>query len=329
MPPSHKRKSGAEPIGKTGKRVNKLCSKEAVAHPVVTAPVVSGAGLTVLLTLSRFRHPLAPSEIIRHSGLPRRTVFRWLSKLLRLGYVERIGKPRSVGVVYALTSEGRHALTSARSGTLFTGQARTKLRMQNLQNGGSASEHTCKTCKTENYTGGLLRGHVRLSGPRARAEPERLVRRLREILRELQGIARELEGLGFVLRLPLVPTLDGSPHGRLEAALRGSYPPVRDHLRSLGVGMPQKRVKSIVFYASKGVVHCDMPVSPDVLSAVDGVENVLLLEAHRGWLAVAVGTAKLTALGYPRELIALAALSIIGYFVAGLDGFLAQNPQNA
>jgi hypothetical protein len=177
--------------------------------------------------------------------------------------------------------------------------------------------------------GASLSGRAKLSGPRARAEAEGLVRRLREILRELQGIARELEGLGLVLRLPLVPVLDGSPHGRLEAALRGSYPPVRDYLRSLGVGMPQKRVKSIVFYASKGVFHCDMPVSPEVLSAVDSVENVLLLEAHRGWLAVAVGTAKLTALGYPRELIALAALGIIGYLVEGLDGFLAQNLQNA
>ena len=344
MPPAHNRESGAEPKGEAVDQANKFCSKEAIAHPSVAAASPSGAGLIVLQTLALFRHPLAPREIAQRAQLPLRTVYYWLSKFLKLGYVERIGKPRSPGVLYALTREGRRALTRSRALMLqsYTGQARTKPRMQNLQNGSMQNQQNSGSCSNacspakpakpvENVkpSGASLSGRVRLSGLRARAEPERLVRRLREILRELRGIARELEGLGFVLRLPLVPTLDGSPHGRLEAALRGSYPPVRDYLRSLGVGMPQKRVKSIVFYASKGVVHCDMPISPDVLSAVDGVENVLLLEAHRGWLAVAVGTAKLTALGYPRELVALAALGIIGYFVAGLDGFLAQNPQNA
>jgi DNA-binding MarR family transcriptional regulator len=296
MPPAHKRKSGAEPIGKTNKRVNKRFAKEAVAHPSVTAPVVSGAGLAVLLTLSRFRHPLAPSEIVQHSGLARRTVFRWLSKLLRLGYVERIGKPRSPGVLYALTGEGRRALTSARSGTVFTGQARTKPRLQNLQNSNSSPERACKTCKTVKVSASALSGHVKLS---EEAGPARLV-------------------------LPLTVTLDGSARGRLELAMRASYAPVRGYLGSLGVNMPRKRVKSVVCYASNGKIHFDMPVSPDVLSAVDHLENAVLLSLSRVWLVVVAGVAVLTAAGVPPERVCAALCGVLGYFASH-----QQNLQNA
>ena len=279
--------SGAGPNGRGAEHSDKLCAREAFGHPAAPA-AVTGAGVVVLQTLARFRHPLAPGEIVSKSGLPRSTVYYWLSKLVRLGYVERVGKPRSVGVVYALTREGRRALVAARSAALgrvghrFTGQARLKRR-----------------------AGGRREGVARVLG-------------------RLRGVLRELRGLGLVLPLPLVPVLDGGVAGRLEAGTRSPYAPVRDYLRGLGVGMPRRRVKSVVCYAAGGWSHCDMPISPDVLSAVDSPENVLLLESCRLWHGGAVISAVLGALGYPPELVMLVfgAAAAGGHFVGGLDSYL-------
>lgn len=258
--PRHKRNSGAGPSGKVTKQVNKPSVKEAVAHSVAVAHPVTGAGLVVLQTLGRFRHPLAPKEIAQRSGLPRRTVHYWLSKFLKCGYVERIGKPRSPGVLYALTREGRRALTSSRFSccTVFTGQACTKPRMQNLQNSGSSHAKPAK------------------------------------------------------LSLPLTVTLDGSAHGRLEVGVRAPYGPVRDYLRALGVRMPRKRVRSVVYYAKKGRVHCDMPVSPEALSIEN--ENALLLMLNRVWLSLVTAAAVLSAVGVPRELVVATVAGVEGYF---------------
>jgi len=84
--------------------------------------------------------------------------------------------------------------------------------------------------------------------------------------------------------------------------------------------MPRKRVKSVVCYASNGVVHFDMPVSPDILSAVDHLENAVLLALNRVWLVVVVGMAVLRAAGCPKEkLVAV---------VEGIDGYFASHLQN-
>ena len=253
--------SGAGPNGRGAEHTDKLCAREAFGHPAAPA-AVTGAGVVVLQTLARFRHPLAPGEIVSKSGLPRSTVYYWLSKLVRLGYVERVGKPRSAGVVYALTREGRRALVAARSAALgrvghrFTGQARAKPRSR--------------------------------SGGGSRVEP---------------------------VALPLGVVLDGSAGGRLEVGVRAPYPLVRGFLRGLGVRMPRRRVKSVVYYASRGRVHCDMPVSPGVLSAVDDLENALLLLLQRVWLSLVVAAAVLTAVGVPREVVVAAAAGVQGRLV--------------
>ena len=246
--------SGAGPRGRGTEHTDKLCAGEVVAHPAALTP----AGLAVLQVLARLRHPLSPKEIAQRSGLPRRTVHYWLSKFLRLGYVERIGRARSPGVVYALTREGRRALTSARFSccTVPAGQARAKPRSR--------------------------------SGGGSRVEP---------------------------VALPLGVVLDGSAGGRLEVGVRAPYPLVRGYLRGLGVRMPRRRVKSVVYYASGGRVHCDMPVSPGVLSAVDDLENALLLLLQRVWLSLVVAAAVLTAVGVPREVVVAAVAGVQGRLV--------------
>jgi hypothetical protein len=81
--------------------------------------------------------------------------------------------------------------------------------------------------------------------------------------------------------------------------------------------MPRKRVKSVVYYAAKGRVHCDMPVSPDVLS-VECPENALLLTLNRVWLSLVSAAAVLSAVGVPRELVVAAVAGVEGYFVGQL-----------
>jgi hypothetical protein len=120
------------------------------------------------------------------------------------------------------------------------------------------------------------------------------------------------------LSLPLTVTLDGSAHGRLEVGVRAPYGPVRDYLRALGVNMPRKRVRSVVYYAKKGRVHCDMPVSPEALSSVDYLENALLLTLNRVWLSLVSAAAVLSAVGVPRELVVATVAGVEGYFVGQL-----------
>jgi DNA-binding transcriptional ArsR family regulator len=61
--------------------------------------------------VASFRHGASPQDIVVRSGLPRRTVYYWLSKFVRDGYVERVGRPRSPGVFYRVTRRGLQYLS--------------------------------------------------------------------------------------------------------------------------------------------------------------------------------------------------------------------------
>ena len=99
----------------------KSCSRLNVAKSVV-APLPPSKGYiprTAIRILSTFEprsslsFALSSREIAERTGIPRRTVNYWLRKLVAMGYVARVGKPRSPSTVYTLTYEGVRALTSS------------------------------------------------------------------------------------------------------------------------------------------------------------------------------------------------------------------------
>jgi DNA-binding transcriptional ArsR family regulator len=75
-----------------------------VAHPSFSP--ITEAGKRVLHAVAGARNGIAPQDVVLRSGLPRRTVYYWLGKFVRDGYVERVGKARSPGVFYRVTRKG-------------------------------------------------------------------------------------------------------------------------------------------------------------------------------------------------------------------------------
>ena len=112
--------------------VDKLNAPSDVAHPATTPAFTPATetGRTVLRIVASFRHGASPQDIVVRSGLPRRTVYYWLSKFVRDGYVERVGKPRAPGVFYRVTRRGLLYLSwlGFRCCTPGSGKARARRR---------------------------------------------------------------------------------------------------------------------------------------------------------------------------------------------------------
>jgi len=96
----------------------KICFVEARClhtHPI---PHSKASGyerrLRILRVLASSTMPLSVRDLVRRSRFPRRTLYYYLRQLLSLGLVERLGRPRSPSVVYAITSRGREYLEKGR-----------------------------------------------------------------------------------------------------------------------------------------------------------------------------------------------------------------------
>jgi DNA-binding HxlR family transcriptional regulator len=203
----------------------------------------------VLEVLAASRLPLGASELLERTGLRRRTLFWWLSRLEAGGCVERVGRKRAPGAVYSITPEGLRLLASYRSNfervqrqlrTAVSGAARALL-------GGGASG------------GGA-------PGASGGAPPVSFARERVALCVLRRGRWVPVAELGLVrvggLRLGRVPwwvVADGGG-GFREVGFRAPYRRLRRLFRLLGVELP-KRVKRVVVYAKGKEVHVDAATS--------------------------------------------------------------------
>ena len=211
-------------------------------------------GARVLEALASSRLPLGASELLARTGLRRRTLFWWLARLVDGGYVERIGRKRCPGTVYAITWEGYRLLASYRSSfervqehlrTAVSGAARAL-----WGGGGGVSSAASSSAGGGVSVSGGVSGGVVVAGERAALCVYRKGRWVPVV--EL-GLVR-VGGLRLG-RIPWWVVADGGG-GFREVGFRASWRRLRRLFRLLGVEMP-KRVKRVVVYAKGKEVHVD------------------------------------------------------------------------
>jgi len=273
--------------------------RQNLALPRSPPPRVHPTGARVLAVLASSSVPLSVGEIQSRSGLARRTVFYWLSKLLKLGFVQRIGKPRSPGVVYTVTVDGLRALAAYRTGFERVQSALRSMvagRRALLGAGGAATEQ------------GVSVDQVGVAGGGGGFGVGFVVRGERFAFCALRGgrwvplfvVSGLVAARGFRLPVAWWVVADGGP-GFREVGFRFSYRRLRSFLRGLGVEMP-RRVKRVVVYAKGKEVHVDAATRMRV-------DEVLTVGPYGAWkqflLAFAGAALALLAAGVDRRFLML------------------------
>jgi hypothetical protein len=290
----------------------------------------------VLEALASSRLPLGASEILERTGLRRRTLFWWLARLVEGGFVQRIGRKRCPGAVYSITWEGLRLLASYRSSfervqrqlrTTVSGAARA------LRGGGfwlgeggcgggatalrSAPSGAAAVSAAAAAAGvGVSAGGSPVSAPSAASRGNGGVARERAALCVYRGgrwvpvvelglvnasdLLSRLAAGGGRLRVPWWVVADGGS-GFREVGFRASYRRLRRLLRLLGVEMP-KRVKRVVVYAKGKEVHVDAATKVPL----DEIVAVGPYAARQQYLLAFAGSAlALLAAGFDRRFLQL------------------------
>jgi DNA-binding transcriptional ArsR family regulator len=274
-------------------RLFKPDAAETVAHPVVHPTAAR-----VLEALASSSLPLSVPEVCARSGVPRRTVYYWLRRLLERGLVARHGKPRSPGVCYSATPEGLRALQAHRSNLALSSLERVQPLFRTARKGRAE----------------LPASSALGSGPR---------RRVRFAVCAEVGPGRWVPVLvlGSAPRLPfLVPAravVDGdvSGPGKLEVGFRVPWGPIRRLLGLVGAGFSARsRLRAVTVYVREGVVHADFSFPRGVARLVAPEVELLgpPVLARRALALYLVALVAASAAGWGPELLAALALSVRG-----------------
>ena len=203
------------------------------------------------------RLPLSASELLERTGLRRRTLFWWLARLVEGGFVQRIGRKRCLGTVYAITWEGLRLLASYRSSfervqrrlrTEVSGGARAL-----LGDGGGGASAGARL--SGGSSGGVGGGVVRERAALCVYRKGRWVPVVELGLVNASGLLSLLAAGGGRLRVPWWAVADGGG-GFREVGFRAPWRRLRRLLRLLGAEVP-RRVKRVVVYAKGKELHVD------------------------------------------------------------------------
>jgi DNA-binding transcriptional ArsR family regulator len=269
----------------------------------------------VLETLASSRLPLGASELLERTGLRRRTLFWWLARLVEGGFVQRIGRKRCPGAVYAITWEGLRLLASYRSSfervqqqlrTAVSGAARALL--EGGGGGGASGGVGGGGASGVSSAAGGVSAASRAGGAAVVARERAALcvyRKGRWVpvvelgLVNVSGLLSRLAG-GGGLRVPWWVVADGGS-GFREVGFRVPYRRLRRLLRLLGVELP-RRVKRVTVYAKGKEVHVDAATK----MPLDEIVAVGPYGARQQYLVAFAGSAlALLAAGFDRRFLQL------------------------
>jgi DNA-binding transcriptional ArsR family regulator len=252
----------------------------------------------VLETLASSSLPLSVPEVCARSGVPRRTVYYWLRRLLERGLVARHGKPRSPGVCYSATPEGLRALWAHRSNLALSSLERVQPLFRTDRKG--------RAVLTASRGGGGGVGG----------------RRVAVCVEGRRGFWVPVFFLGSVSKVPpfLVPVFpvvegDLSGSGKVEVGFRIPWRPLRRLLGLVGAGFSARsRLKAATVYVREGVVHADFSFPRGVARLVAPEVELLgpPVLARRALALYLVALVVASAAGWSPELLAALALSVRG-----------------
>jgi DNA-binding MarR family transcriptional regulator len=291
----------------------------------------------ILEVLASSNVPLGVSELLERTGLNRRTMFWWLARLVDKGYVQRIGRKRCPGTVYAITWEGLRLLAFYRSNfervkkhlqTTVAGRSRLLLGDGggSFRFGGGDGDNVVSDAAVGvgvDAAGGVSSSGVAavssvagfgVGGGNGGVVWERaalcVYRRGRWVpvvglgLVNASGLVSQLAagggGGGRVGRVPWWVVADGG-RGFREVGFRASYRRLRRLFRLLGVELP-KRVKRVTVYAKGKEVHVDAAT----LMPLDEIVTVGSYGARKQYLLAFAGAAlALLAAGFDKRFLQL------------------------
>jgi DNA-binding MarR family transcriptional regulator len=285
----------------------------------------------ILEVLASSNVPLGVSELLERTGLNRRTMFWWLARLVDKGYVQRIGRKRCPGTVYAITWEGLRLLAFYRSNfervkkhlqTTVAGRSRLLLGDggDSFRFGGGDGESmfvvsdaavgvgvdAAGVAASSTVSSGVGGGNGGVVWERAALCVYRKGRWVPVVglgLVNASGLVSQLAGGGGGGRVGRVPwwvVADGG-RGFREVGFRASYRRLRRLFRLLGVELP-KRVKRVTVYAKGKEVHVDAAT----LMPLDEIVTVGPYGARKQYLLAFAGAAlALLAAGFDKRFLQL------------------------
>jgi len=273
-------------------------------------------GARVLEVLAASRLPLGASELLERTGLRRRTLFWWLARLVEGGFVQRIGRKRCPGAVYAITWEGLRLLASYRSNfervqrqlrTAASGAARALLEgggggaSGGGAGGGASGVSSVSAAAGAGVSSAGGASAASRAGGAAVVAGERVALCVHRKGRWVPVVEVGLVRAGLRLgRVPWWVVADGGS-GFREVGFRAPYRRLRRLLRLLGAEVP-KRVKRVVVYAKGKELHVDAATKVPL----DEIVAVGPYAARHQYLVAFAGSAlALLAAGFDRRFLQL------------------------